>query len=150
MNDATTQSEEFRVHGTATRAVWREFGTGSQGIQIVFDLAEPLPTTGERTAAGILWTTPKAAEMTAKTLRAAGVDLDQKGLTTGTLLDGIPGKVFSLSMVLEPTNEFHKHGPKWTVKWIREVERPAQGDLVALLRGDTRQVDRPYDEEVPF
>jgi hypothetical protein len=148
MNDDTTQSEKFKVHGTARRASWREFETGSQGIEILFDLEAPLPGTGEMVASGVLWTTPKSTENTGRVLRAVGIDLDGPGLTNNALLKQIEGKDFSLSFVLEPPNQYHKRD-QWKVAWINGVEREAQGDLVGLLGGHPAAPLR-QDDEVPF
>jgi hypothetical protein len=142
------ESEKFKVHGTARSAVWREFETGSQGIEIFFELAAPLPETGEMTASGVLWTTQKAAEKTGKTLRSVGIDLDAQGLTNEALLDQIEGKVFSLSFVFEPPNEHHKRS-LWKVEWINGVAREAQGNLIHLLGGRPAPPPRA-DDEVPF
>jgi hypothetical protein len=156
---------QHKTKAVATGATMRFFDSGSEGIEITFDLPEPLPNTTQTSITGTPWmTTEKVQKRSKATLARVGADPEDPTYQTDEqLLVAICGKTFNLVLEVEPANEYHQRD-KWVVRFIngpaKEAE-PGSSSLLSKLRG--RQAVAPsapltadpdsggaYDDDVPF
>lgn len=155
---ADSYSAQLNRDATASSAGVAAFESGSEAIEIIFDLDEALPS-GERSLPGKLWLTDKALDRTRKTLKAVGVNWDDALLKGDEeLCRRIEGKRFKLVCALEAPNKYHK-SEKWVVRFVNGPKAAAAVGALAALRGDApatpdtaseTESATGYDDDVPF